>query len=107
MQALTGDKRFTPLTLTQAEKIQFRIDKISDRNMINFAEIKDIDPTKNGIIAIHRAYNKLGTVLPNMSAKIMTGDDFIPVLENKLEDKNINDKNYIFYSMQTQVETNY
>jgi AMMECR1 domain-containing protein len=47
MQALTGDKRFTPLTLNEAEKIQFRIDKISDRKMINLADIKNIDPVKN------------------------------------------------------------
>jgi hypothetical protein len=47
MQALTGDKRFTPLTLSEAEKIQFRIDKISHRTMINLVDIKNIDPVKN------------------------------------------------------------
>jgi AMMECR1 domain-containing protein len=72
MQALTGDKRFTPLTLNEAEKIQFRIDKISDRQMINFSDIKNIDPVKNGIIAINRNYKKLASILPNMSPKILT-----------------------------------
>lgn len=107
MQSLTWDKRFTPLTLDEAEKIQFRIDKISNRTMINVVDIKDIDPVKNGIIAIHREYEKLAVVLPNMSPKILTGDDFIPVLQNKLQEKNIDDKNYIFYSIETISETNY
>lgn len=107
MQALTGDKRFSPLTLNEAEKIQFRIDKISHRTMINFINIKDIDPVKNGIIAIHREYNKLAVILPNMSPKILTGDDFIPILESKLEEKNINDKSHIFYSIETTTESNY
>jgi len=29
------------------------------------------------------------------------------VLENKLEDKKIEDKNYIFYKIETSVETNF
>lgn len=107
MQALTGDKRFTPLTVVEVEKIQFRIDKISDRNMINLVDIKDLDPVKNGIIAIDRDYDKLAVVLPNMSPKLLTGDDFIPVLQNKLEQKEISDKKHIFYSIETLVESNY
>jgi AMMECR1 domain-containing protein len=107
MQALTGDKRFTPLTLNEAEKIQFRIDKISDRQMINFSDIKNIDPVKNGIIAINRNYKKLASILPNMSPKILTWDDLLPVLMNKLEEKDINDTNYIFYKIDTTTQTNY
>ena len=107
MQALTWDKRFTPITLSEAEKIQFRIDKITDKKMISLGDIKDIDPVKNGIIAIHRNYEKLATILPNMSPKILTGDDLIPVLQNKLWEKDINDKNHIFYSIATTTETNY
>jgi hypothetical protein len=42
-----------------------------------------------------------------MSPKILTGDDLIPVLENKLEEKNINDKNHIFYNIETITESNY
>lgn len=107
MQALTSDKRFPPLTLQESEKIQFRIDFISQRSMIALKEISSCDPTKDWIIAIHRDYEKLAVVLPNMSPKLMTWEDLIPVLGNKLSDKKIEDKNYIFYKIETQVETNY
>ncbi len=75
--------------------------------MINFSDIKNIDPVKNGIIAINRNYEKLASILPNMSPKILTGDDLLPVLVNKLEEKDINDKNYIFYRIDTTTQTNY
>jgi len=47
MQALTSDKRFTPLTLNESEKIQFRIDTISKREMISLDDISKCDPTTN------------------------------------------------------------
>jgi len=107
MQALTGDKRFTPLTLEESEKIQFRVDVITNRDMVSLKDISWYDPTKYWIIAIHRDYEKLAVVLPNMSPKLITWDDLIPVLEKKLQDAKILDKNYIFYKIQTQVETNF
>ncbi len=107
MQALTWDKRFTPLTLIESEKIQFRIDLISHRDMISLKDISACDPTKNGLIAIHRDYEKLAVILPNISPKLMTWDDLIPVISQKLEDKKIEDKNYIFYKIETTVETNF
>ena len=107
MQALTGDKRFTPLTLEQAEKIQYRIDTISERKIISLDELKQVDPVKFGIIAIKIDYDKLAVILPNMSPKLLTGDDFIPVLLAKLDEKELNDKLYIFYSINTLIETNY
>jgi len=107
MQALTGDKRFTPLTLEQAEKIQYRIDTISERKIIFLDELKQVDPVKFGIIAIKIDYDKLAVILPNMSPKLLTGDDFIPVLLAKLDEKELNDKLYIFYSINTLIETNY
>jgi len=42
-----------------------------------------------------------------MSAKIMTGSDMIPVMQNKLSSKKIDDKNCIFYNIQTTSETNF
>ena len=107
MQALTEDKRFTPLTLDQTENIQFQIDKISDRKMINLADIKNIDPVKNGIIVIDREYEKLAVLLPNMSPKLLTGEDLIPVLTNKLKEKEMSDAKHIFYSIETITESNY
>lgn len=107
MQALTGDKRFSPLKLEEAEKIQFQVDIIDHREMIHLKDINTLDPVKNGIIAIKRDYKKLATILPNISPKLMTGDDFIPVLQKKLDDKKITDKTHIFYQITTQVETNF
>jgi len=107
MQALTKDKRFSPLTLKEAEKIQFRVDYISERKIISEAELKKLDPLKNGVIAIKRDYEKLACILPNMSAKLMTGSDFIPVILAKLEEKKFSEKDYILYSISTDVETNY
>lgn len=105
--AALKDSRFTPLTLEQSEKIQFRVDSISQRTMIHDADIKKLDPVKDWILAIERAYNKLAVVLPNMSPKLLTGSDFIPVLEKKLSAKNINEKNYIFYALQTTQESTF
>lgn len=105
--ALAKDTRFSPLTKDEAEKIQFRIDKISERNMIDYTDISSLDPVKQGIIAIKRDYEKLAVILPNMSAKILTGEDLIAVLANKLSEKTLSEKNYIFYKISTQVETNY
>jgi len=107
MGALTGDKRFSPLTLEEAEKIQFRIDYISERKIISEAELKKLDPIKDWVIAIKRDYEKLACILPNMSAKLMTWSDFIPVLLEKLREKKFNDKNYILYAISTTIETNY
>jgi len=91
MQALTEDKRFSPITLGESEKIQFRVDTISNREMISLKDISDCDPSKLGIIAINRNYEKLAVILPNISPKLMTWEDLIPVLENKLNDKKIDD----------------
>jgi hypothetical protein len=42
-----------------------------------------------------------------MSPKLLTGDDFTPVMLAKLEEKKLDDKNYILYEIKTEVETNY
>ncbi len=107
MHALTSDKRFDPLTLEQSEKLQFRADHITDRKMINLQEMKKLDPLKTWVIVIKRDYEKLATVLPNMSPKVMTWEDFIGVLLKKLWERKFDEKDYIIYSISTKVETNY
>ena len=107
VSALKDDTRFPPLTKDESENLQFRVDLISSRTLIDFSAVKKLDPTKDGVICIARNYENLAVILPNVSPKLLTGDDFIPVLEKKLNQKKINDKNYIYYSSQTQVETNY
>lgn len=107
MQALTGDKRFSPLTLAESEKLQFRVDHIIDRKMMSLAEMKKLDPVTSGVIVIKRDYEKLATVLPNMSPKVMTWDDFVWVLLKKLWEKKFKESDYIIYEITTKVETNY
>lgn len=105
--ALKDDKRFSPLKREELEKLQFRIDLITNREIIDIKTLKTLDPVKNGVIAIKRDYDKLAVILPNMSAKLLTGTDFIAVLQNKLSEKKIEDSWYIFYSIQTQVEASF
>jgi len=107
MQALTWDKRFSPLTREESEKIGFRVDRIENREMISLKNISQIDPVQNWVIAIQRSYDKLAVILPNMSPKLMTWDDFIPVLQNKLETKKISDKDSILYKITTLSETSF
>ncbi len=107
IQALTWDKRFSPLTLDEAEKVQYRIDKIDNRKMITIKDLQALDPVKNGVIAIHRNYEKLAVILPNISPKLLTGQDSIKALSKKLKTKTLNDAQYILYQISTLVETNY
>lgn len=106
-EALTQDKRFKPLTKDESEKIQFRVDTITDRKIINQKDILSLDPVKQWLIAIMREYDSGAVILPNMSPKLLTGEDLIPVMQAKLWAKKIDDKNCIFYSIETKSETNY
>lgn len=107
LHALTKDKRFPPLTLTEAEKIKCRVDLIEGRKMISEAEMKKLDPVKFGVIAIKRDYEKLAVILPNISPKLLTGEDFVAVLLKKLNEKKFLEKDYIIYEITTKVESNY
>ena len=109
IQALTSDKRFPPLTLKESRTLKFRCDFIpaTGRKMISEAELKALDPSKSGVIVIKRDYEKLAVILPNMSPKLLIGADFIPVLCKKLWEKKFNEKDYIIYQIETQIETNY
>lgn len=105
--ALKNDKRFSPLKRDELEKLQFRVDLITNREIVDIKTLKTLDPVKKWVIAIKRDYEKLAVILPNMSAKLLTGADFIAVLQNKLSEKKVDDTGYILYSIETQVETNY
>jgi AMMECR1 domain-containing protein len=107
IEALTKDKRFKPLTLTEAESLKFRLDIIEDRKVISEAEMKNLDPVKYWVIAIKRDYDKLAVILPNISPKILTGSDFTEILKNKLQEKKFDEKDYIIYSISTNTESNY
>lgn len=107
IQALTGDKRFPPLTLEESQNLKLRCDKIKERKMITETEMKQLDPSTSGIIVIKRDYEKLAVILPNMSPKLLVGQDFTPVLIKKLGEKVFREKDYIIYQITTEVESNY
>ena len=104
IEAITKDARFSPLKFEEKEWLSFRIDIIKNRTMIELEEIKKLDPVKNWVIAIKRDYEKLAAILPNISPKLLMWSDFLGVLEKKLSDTKLSDKNYIFYKIETEIE---
>lgn len=107
MEAATSDERFGKIKAEEKSQIQIRLDFISNRKIIDETTLRRLDPVKNGVIAIKRDYEKLAVILPNISANLITGSDFIEVLGRKLAGEKINDKNFILYQIETTVETNY
>ncbi|MDD5770297.1 MAG: AMMECR1 domain-containing protein [Candidatus Gracilibacteria bacterium] len=101
-----GDKRFERLTINDLDKIKIRIDILKNRILLNDKKIQDLNPVKSGILVIKKDYNKLSVILPNISSTMTSGDDFVEVLSNKLEEE-FKAENYIVYEIQTEVLTNY
>ena len=104
IEAITKDARFSPVSLEERDHISFRIDYIKQRAMIHLEELKKLDPVKYWVIAIRRDYEKIATILPNISAKLLLWSDFIISLEKKLQDTKLNDTTYIFYKIETDIE---
>lgn len=107
ISAISKDSRFSPLSLNEVPEIKIRVDKISSREILTNKEIKDIDPTISGIITIKKNYSKIACILPNINPKLFAGEDFVPVLEEKLKENKFVSDDYIIYEIKTEVETNY
>lgn len=102
------DTRFAPITREESTEIKIRVDYIEKRTPLSkLSDLKDIDPTAQWVIAILKNYENLAVVLPNISPKLITGEDFIAVLENKLATTKLSEKNTIFYKIETKMQTNY
>jgi hypothetical protein len=93
--------------MNEAQEIKIRVDKIISREILTDKKINDIDPTTSGIITIKKDYSKVACILPNINPKLFAGEDFIPVLEEKLKEKKFIPDDYIIYEIKTEVETNY
>ncbi len=104
IEAISKDGRFSPLKLEEREWLEFRVDLIKGRTMIDLEELRKLDPVKYWVIAIKRDYEKLAVILPNISPKLLLWSDTIGVLGNKLSDSKLGDKDYIFYKIETEVE---
>ena len=104
--AIKDDSRFSPLTLNEAKDIKIRVDEITNRDILdNISKIKNLDPLKNGVIVISKDYSSLAIILPNISPLLIDGEDFIGVLEKKLNSK-LSDKD-IIYNIETNILTSY
>ena len=107
IHAISKDSRFKALTLNESKEVKIRIDKIVARNILKDKNIKQIDPTINWIIVIKKDYSKLSCILPNINPLLLTWEDFIPILKEKLKEKDFIETDYIIYEITTEVETDY
>jgi len=87
--------------------ISIRLDVFNERKVIDMKTLKSLDPVKNGVIAIRRDYEKLAVILPNISPSLLSGEDFLLVLKEKLGGESVDEKNFILYAIETDTETNY
>lgn len=105
--AISKDSRFKSVKLDEAKLIKIRIDLISSRKILKKDEIKQIDPTKEWILAINKDYISMALVLPNINPILLTWEDIIPVLEKKFNIKKFVEKDYIIYKIETQAVDNF
>jgi len=103
--AISKDSRFKPLW--DNTWIKIRIDKIISRNILQDNKIKEVDPTNSGILSIKKDYSKMACILPNINPLLLTWEDFIPVLKEKLSEKKFEEKEYINYEIKTESINNF
>ncbi len=106
IEAISQDKRFTPFTAEDVKDLRIRIDYISKRELQQEWKIYTIDPVKSWVIVMSKDYNSIWIVLPNISSKLLTWEDFIPIIEAKMN-KKFNEKDLYLYEIKTDVYTNY
>ena len=107
VQAISKDSRFSPIKLDEVAKLKIRIDMIKSRTILKDKEILSIDHIKNGVLAIKNDYNTMGIVLPNITPLLLTWEDFIPVLKEKMKIKDFQEKDFILYSIETDMINNF
>lgn len=106
ISAISEDKRFTPFTEEDLKDLRIRIDYIKSRDLLQEWKFYSIDPVKSWILAMSKDYSSIWIVLPNISSKLLTWEDFIPILEAKMN-KTFNEKDCYLYDIKTDVFTNY
>jgi len=103
IEAISKDTRFEPIKLDEVKDLKLRLDIITNRNVLKEWEIKKLDPVKNWVLAIKKDYENVACILPNINPSLLTWGDFIPVLESKLWIKKFDEKDYIIYSIETEI----
>lgn len=107
IQALSKDERFDPVVGSEAKDIKIRVDLIENRTPLKDNELKTLDPTKYGVLAIEKKYTSMAVILPNMNPKLITGEDFWPIISEKCSKKSFLEADYILYKLETLTQTNY
>lgn len=107
IEALTNDKRFKKITLWESKELKIRFDKISSRSILKDKNIKSIETTRFWVLVIKKDYEKMALLLPNIDPKILTWEDYIPILKEKLNEKEFSESDYIIYEIETITETDY
>lgn len=101
-----NDSRFDKIEEKDKDKIKIRVDEIVSRwKPLNDWEILNIDPSKYWVLVIKTDYEKASIILPNISWKLITWSDFIPILSKKLWE-DFDDKNYLVYKIETAFNSN-
>ncbi len=103
INAISKDPRFEKLKEKDIPNIKIRIDEIINRNILEVGKIQSLEPIKHWVIAIKKDYEALVVILPNISASILSGEDFLYYLQEKLGIKEFKEDDYIIYSIETEV----
>lgn len=107
IQAISKDSRFKAIKLNETKDLKIRIDKITNRKVLQDKELIQIDPVKSWILAIKKDYESMAVILPNINPILLSWEDLIPVLEAKFKTKKFEEKDYILYNIETEVSDNF
>ena len=99
---ISKDPRFSPLKLDETSLIKIRIDLLTNRKVLNEWELAKLDPVKSWVLVIKKDYEKMATILPNINPSLLTWENFIPILKEKLIEKEFDEKEYIIYEIQSE-----
>lgn len=105
--AISKDSRFKPVKLDEAKDLKIRIDYIKNRAILQDNEILQIDPVKQGVLAIKKDYDSMAMILPNINPSLLTWEDLIPILKEKFKTSKFEEKDYIMYKIDTEVFDNF
>lgn len=106
ISAANNDTRFSPFTEEDLKDLRIRIDYIKNRELLQEGKFYSLDPVKSGILAMSKDYSSIWIILPNISSKLLSWEDFIPILEAKMN-KPFIEKDCYLYEIKTDVFTNY
>ena len=107
VKSISNDSRFSPIKPDEVDLTKIRIDLITNRKILNEWELIKLDPVKSWVLIIKKDYEKMAAILPNINPNLLTWEDFIPVLKEKLAEKNFDEKDYIIYAISTEMYINF